>query len=282
MKQTTPNNEVEEAEITETYKHSLLDTIRTSYEANAEFRCTRVLYIGRMNSSKQKEIIKDIHCKWIESQKGIQEITGALLFINNNLFYHMVEVDSLECLESLFEQMVDNRTDDFFQNIDPSKGKKNSETEPQLRNVSVKICCVSDEIIREFPIWSVRDVDLAGGPNNTDCDKNKSKDNDAEEDDDEEEEDEEALQNVLFETMKAMIEIGRQLCMKQDKDAAMKLFQSSQREIMNRFPTPDKIQYFMESKLLFDLQQFTDYFFSPINVKLESEYTWPVQPMIAF
>ena len=70
--------------------------------------------------------------------------------------------------------------------------------------------------------------------------------------------------------------------MKSDKDAAMKLFQSSQREIMNRFPTPDKIQFFMESKLLFDLKQFIDYFFKPINIKLESEYTWPIPEMITF
>ena len=76
--------------------------------------------------------------------------------------------------------------------------------------------------------------------------------------------------------------IGRQLCMKEDKEAAMKLFQSSQREIMNRFPTPDKIAFFMESKLLFDIKQFADYFFTPIDVKLESEYTWPVEPMISF
>lgn len=282
----TEKNEVaEEVEIAEAYKDSLLDGLRALYEENKELRCTRVLYIGHMTSAKQKDIIESIHKQFIESQKSAQEITGALLFINNNLFYHMIEVDSLECLQSLFEEMVSNSSDNFFQSIDPSQNNKNK-INPALLNINVKICCVSEDITREFPIWSVREVNLPGGHNNNDDENKKQKnnnDNGSEEDEEDEvSEDQESLQNLLFDAMKGMIEIGRQLCMKQDKDAAMKLFQSSQREIINRFPTPDKIEFFMESKLLFDLKQFTDYFFTPINIKLESEHIWPIEPMISF
>eukprot|EP00483_Globobulimina_turgida_P009161 UN09180 len=249
MNHSTPNNEEEETETIESYKDSLLDALRTSYDVNKELRCTRVLYIGHMTSSKQKDIIKNIHSKFIESQKSTQEITGALLFINN-LFYHMIEIHSLESLHPLFEEMIYEETNNFFQHIDPLINNTNK-INPELLNLNVKICCVSEEITREFPIWSVREVNLPGGANNDDTDKNKgNKDNATEEEDDQEVEDGEALQNVLFDTMKGMIEIGRQLCMKQDKDAAMKLFQSSQREIMNRFPTPDKIEFFNGSKLL--------------------------------
>jgi len=280
-------SEMEEEEVAETsfaYKKSLLDSIRKSYEDNKELRCTRVLYIGHMTSLKQKEIVESIHSEFVESQSSEHEVGGALLFINNNLFYHMLEVESLDCLRGLFGKMVADSSTNFFRSLDEAQNVKRT-VHPELENLKVKICCVSEEITREFPIWSVREVHLPGGAANDDENQQNqgNKDNGNEDEDEEEEsEDQESLQNLLFETIKGMIEIGRQLCMKQDKDAAMKLFQSSQREIMNRFPTPDKIEYFLTSKLLFDLQQFRDFFFTPINIKLESEHTWPVEPMISF
>lgn len=279
-------SDIEDEEVAETsfvYKKSLLDSIRKSYEENKALRCTRVLYIGRMTSSKQKELIESIHSEFIDSQSSEHEVGGALLFINNNLFYHMLEVESLDCLRELFGKMVGDTSTNFFRSLDSAQNVKRT-VHPELENLKVKICCVSEEITREFPIWSVREVHLPGGAqHDEDNQQNQgNKDNVTEEDDEEVSEDADSLQTLLFDTIKGMIEIGRQLCMKQDKDAAVKLFQSSQREIMNRFPTPDKIEYFMTSKLLFDLQQFKEYFFTPINIKLESEHTWPIEPMISF
>jgi len=266
------------------YKHSLLDVLRTQYEQNKELRCTRVLYIGHMTSPEQKEVVAEIHSEFIESQRALQEVTGALLFINKNLFYHMLEVDSLDGMKPLFEKMGDPSSSNFFNNIDPEHSAQRK-ARPELANITVKICCVSEEITREFPIWSVREVNLGGGANDGDDDANNkgNADNASEEDDEDEvEEDEDSLQELLFDTIKSMIGIARQLCMKPDKDAAMKLFQSSQREIMSRFPPPDKIEFFLQSKLLFDLEQFMHFFFSPIDIKLESEHTWPIEPMINF
>ena len=274
----------EEAEPTVEYKNSLLDVLRSQYEQNKELRCTRVLCIGHMTSPQQKEMVAEMHSDFIEAQRALQEVTGALLFINNNLFYHMIEVESLERMQPLFEKMGDPSSTNFFKNIAPEHNAQRK-ARPELTNLTVKICCVSEEITREFPIWSVREVNLGGGAQGGDEEaNNKGKaDNSTEEDDEDEvSEDEDSQQGLLFDTIKAMIEIGRQLCMKPDKDAAMKLFQSSQREIMSRFPPPDKIDFFLQSKLLFDLKQFMNFFFSPIDIKLESEHTWPIEPMINF
>jgi len=273
------------AETSFAYKKSLLDSIRKSYEDNKGLRCTRILYIGHMTSLKQKDLIESIHSDFVESQTT--EVGGALLFINNNLFYHMLEVESLDDLRDLFAKMVADSSTDFFRSLNSAQNVE-SAVHPELANLKVKICCVSEEITREFPIWSVREVHLPGGAQHDEENQPNTgnQDNVVEEDEEEEvSEDQGSLQNLLFETIKGMIEIGRQLCMKvekQDKDAAVKLFQSSQREIMNRFPTPDKIEYFLESKLLFELQQFKEFFFTPINIKLESEHTWPIEPMISF
>ena len=301
MEQASNNNEKveqkieisEEEQIASEYKDSLLDAIRAQHEINKDLRCTRVLYIGQMVSIKQKDIIEKIHNDFIEKErKNNKNITGALLFINNNLFYHMLEVESLQNLKSLFDEMIYDplASNNFFQQIDPKNKSKQININPELSNLTVKICCISEEITREFPIWSIRQVNLPGGTGNNNAgnddeqqkDKTLKQEQDEDDDDDELSEDQESLQEILFSTMKGMIEIGRQLCMKQDNDAALKLFQSSQREIMNRFPTPDKIDFFMQSKLLFDLKGFKQYFFEPINVKLESEYTWPIEPMISF
>jgi len=283
----------EDAEPTVEYQHSLLDVLRAQYEQNKELRCTRVLYIGRMASDEQKEAVAEIHREFIESQRSSQEVTGALLFINKRLFYHLLEVDSLDRMKPLFAKMGAASSDNFFNHIDASSEHSASakrKARPELATVTVKMCCVSEEITREFPIWSVREVNVGGGAQDGEDEANsKSKGNKggadaASEEDDEDEvaEDEHSLSELLFDTIKAMIGIARQLCMKPDKDAAMKLFQSSQREIMSRFPPPDKIHFFLQSKLLFDLAQFMDFFFSPIDIKLESEHSWPIEPMINF
>jgi len=297
LKPSSPQNDkteistTAEAEVAKAYQDSLLDSLRASYEQNKEYRCTRVLYIGHLTSTKQKELIEEIHLNFIESVRANQEISGAFLFINNNLFYHMLEVECLESLQPLFNELIYESSNDFFQNIDMPPKQNQSKLHPELEHVDIKICSVSEEITREFPMWSLREVELPGGKhaNASNDEKGKSKQgqksqkqaND-EHEEEEVEEDEASLQAVLFETMKGMIEIGRQLCMKHDTDAAFKLFQSSQREIINRFPTPDKIEFFLESKLLFDLKGFKQYFFTPIDIKLESEFTWPIEPMISF
>jgi len=284
------NNEPSDAEEEEAagvsfaFKNSLLDSIRKAHEKDKELRCTRVLYIGHMTSLKQKHLIESMHSEFVDSQSSEHEVGGALLFINNKLFYHMIEVESLDSLRALFEKMVGGESStDFLRNFESAQNEQN-QTSPEVANLTVKICCVSEEITREFPIWSVRDVHLPGGAQNDDENQQNTgnADNGPDDDDEELSEDQDSLRALLFETMKGMIEIGRQLQMKSDKDAAAKLFLSSQREIMNRFPTPDKIEYFLGSKLLFDLQQFNEFFFTPIDIKLESEHSWPIEPMLSF
>ena len=196
----------EETIIAESYKTSLLDTLRESHKNNKELRCTRVLYIGQMQSAKQKEIIESIHSEFIKLQQSKQDITGALLFINDNLFYHMIEVESLDSLQSLFCKMIHDPSTNFFQSIDPSETRKNK-TNAELAELDVKICCISEEITREFPIWSVRNVKLPGGDGGGDGNKNKGNSDAPTEETDEVEEDEGSLQGILFETMKAMIEV---------------------------------------------------------------------------
>jgi len=256
-------------------KRSLLDAVRESYEANKNLRCTRVLYIGHCHSQQQQELVRQIHVEFMAKEYNKEKISGALLFIGSNYFYHMLEAPSLEIVQPLFDTLIYDQQQSFLQALNRAQCVA---SHPQLKGLQVKICCVSEDIAREFPIWSMRDVEVLGGNRDNAKTQKEKKANDEQDIT----EDQTALQNLLFETMKAMIEIGRQLFMKQDSDAALKLFQSSQREIMSRFPTADKIEFFLESKLLFDLAAFKQYFFSPINLKLESEQTWPIEPMISF
>ena len=69
---------------------------------------------------------------------------------------------------------------------------------------------------------------------------------------------------------------------KKDSDAASKLFHSSQREIKSRFPTADNLNWFLKSTSFFTVTEFLKEFYTPINVDLESENTWPVEPIFQF
>lgn len=381
----TAANEEEEEDAP--YKQSLLDIVREAYEVNAHLRCTRVFYVGLIKNESHKQAILHVHREYISKQDSIQAqpITGALLFINNKYFFHVIEVDSFESTQILFKQLL---TDDNIKSTNMSIAQQQSQSKKlnklsqhssrnQLRRSSVsrlqpnnfqmsrqiskvstdasgdisnsqasmtatarqssasllnssssnaqlsqsqqmetlnnilvketpithsqihcKICNITDEIVREFPIWSYRDVNIKS--ENSDSNKNSNdsgnsknsgnsgdgKNNDGDEDTEDDIKNltnqEPQLFSMITETITSMAEIGRQLTLKNNSTGALKLFSSMQREILTRFPKPDSLESFVNSKILFDLKDFYRFFFFPIKVELESEHTWPVDPIMKF
>jgi len=120
------------------------------------------------------------------------------------------------------------------------------------------VCSVTNEIYREYPMWAIREATISKEGQTFDGT---------------------SLAVLVFESLKAMLELGRQLSLKTDQSAAVKLFMSQQREIMMRIPAPDRLEYFLSrTKELFTLTTFVDFFYKPVVCELESEVVWPHIP----
>ncbi|ETO15726.1 hypothetical protein RFI_21637 [Reticulomyxa filosa] len=183
---------------------SLLDNLNQVYDRVVANRCVRLFYLGQLLNKNYKNKIKMIHEQFINKQSAHQHLTGALIFINETVLFHCLEIESFEFLEEFFAYLLEESRLTISENDLNSKtildelnnsdyvitrsetinnailssrpqshaqfGKKSLfdarktdvNTNLQAYICKYKVCCVSYDISREFPVWQMRDLSENG------------------------------------------------------------------------------------------------------------------------
>ncbi len=123
-----------------------------------------------------------------------------------------------------------------------------------------KICLFSEEVPREFPFWVTRSVKV----NPEECEKltNPAK--------------------VCFEVYKPFLELARECAQMGDEKAFEFLEKSTTKNFLNKLPSAEKLLQFCDCEEIPTPKEWLDIFDSPVDMVLESEKVWPVEPWLKY
>jgi hypothetical protein len=125
-----------------------------------------------------------------------------------------------------------------------------------------KILSFNEECPREFGVWCSRIIRIPV---------------------DEEFQNQKDLIRFTFETLRNLLELGREaaaLSGSEEKQLDF-LLNSQSKQLIQRVPTAERIAGYMTCEELFDIESFLESFDAPVEFELESEKVWPIEPALA-
>jgi hypothetical protein len=137
---------------------------------------------------------------------------------------------------------------------------------PLLR--TSKVLSFTEEVPREFHIWAWRALRMpADDFMNSTLGLNLQRDS----------------LKVLFETVKNLLELGRELSGMSEEKAIDFIQTSVSRQFTSKLPTSERLQAYIHSiEDLCSIQEWLDIFDTPIEFTLENEKVWPVEPFLKY
>jgi hypothetical protein len=220
-----------------TNRRSLLDVVLEDYGHGKDMRTSRVFLVAEIESSPTAVAhIEAFHENFVSSnEKENNPITGVMWIINQTTCIDVVEASTKTLLTFLREL---------------NEAAKETQIARNLR-----VCYFSEEVIREFPLWSARSFRAAP-------------------------ESEIQSTNVLkstFDTYKSIIELAREVKSMPSVGKAKEFMSSSKPLLVQRIPSSERVQSYARNPELCSVGEYLEIFDSPVECMLDSERVWPVE-----
>lgn len=271
----------------------MLDVATELYNEEKDKRCSRLLLVGSTTAAAGADAshaAQRFYNQLVAEAEALHErVTGGVFIVNNKsgtVVVSLIEATSTELLMNVLRLLHEHRHgDDADDDADdgdvalrrskpedaatlalstPSSMSATlranlGELTPPLRDY--RVCSLSEEVPREWPVFACRYQATDSL------------------------EDYEGVMDPLktvFATLRALLELGREL---QSMDAARArayVEKGTQRTLMNAVPCVEEVVCYKKIADLCSLQDYLDIYDAPIQVDLESEQVWPAEPFLKY
>lgn len=222
-------------------KLSLLDVVIDEYNLEADKRTSRILLMGTLVSGTSPEEAEEWHKKLVEEALKKEVVTGVCFLVDDTSLSHMLEASSGTITKLL-------------RALKPG-------TEGCILK-DVRICSLSEEVIREYPVWVFRQISV---------------------EDSGFEKGEDSWLNTVFSAVENLLELGRECGPMGNAKAQEFLMGSTDRKTLtSRVPSASMIKSFEKCPDLFTVDAWLEVFDVPIDFTLEGEKVWPVEPPLRY
>lgn len=165
-------------------------------------------FTGEVREGVSADDVAEFHEQLTRRWSSTSLVTGALLIISGQVAVHILEAPTPLLFEFLRCFLDDEEGDKILKNC--------------------RICSLTEEVPREFPVWGTRSVEVAK----------------------EEFQAPAIWLQSIFETHKNLLEMGHELASMEDGKALAYLQNADSRHFLQRIPSPDKIKAFKECEQL--------------------------------
>jgi len=291
---------------------SLLDVVVDEYNQERDARTSRLVLIGEVDSEKVSALQK-FHTDFLDALdiSGVR-LTGVLVILNSQAFVAIVEAPS-KVLVRLMKNLtkVSSQTGEAEKKSSQQQQQSSAVrppgwvgTDPTLPNDSsdfisvdarfyplvrsIRILSFNEEVPREFHIWATRLVrvavdeeyaaayQMAAGNSHSEGGQasaaatsiNWERDG----------------LRICFETVRGFLELARDISGLSEERAIEYVTSNHSKQFLAKLPPTEKILAIIHaySEHLCSIDEWMELFDTPVDITLESEKVWPVEPFLKY